>query len=131
MSNAKQRKRAAQSIRSVRWSSLALCCALTCGMVSVCGCHSNSAASGTAASRKQYSVRGKVISVDQKDGVIALDTEAIPGFMKAMTMAYFLENPAEASRLHPGDKITAQLQLNAQGAVLSDIDIVPRREGRR
>jgi protein SCO1/2 len=65
-----------------------------------------------------------VVSVDQKDGVIALDTEAIPGFMEAMTMAYTLQNPSAASELHPGDTLTAQLQLGAQGAVLSDIVIL-------
>src|SRR5665213_1448643 len=92
------------------------------------GCHSsardNTAANSPQSSAKQYSVRGKVISVDAKDGVISLDTEAIPGFMEAMSMAYTLENPSVASELHPGDKITAQLQLNARGAVLSEIDII-------
>ena len=114
------------SIRSIRptWISLALACFL----VSVCGCHTRSkegaANHSAASSQKQYSVRGKVISVDAKDGVISLDTEAIPGFMEAMAMAYTLENPSEASELHPGDKITAQLQITGQGAVLSEIDIL-------
>src|SRR5665213_1826602 len=91
------------------------------------GCHSsardNTAANSPQSSAKQYSVRGKVISVDAKDGVISLDTEAIPGFMEAMSMAYTLQNPSVASELHPGDRITAQLHLGAQGAVLSDIVI--------
>lgn len=65
-----------------------------------------------------------MVSVDQKDGVIALDTEAIPGLMEAMTMAYTLQNPSVASELHPGDTLTAQLQLGAQGAVLSNIVIL-------
>lgn len=91
------------------------------------GCHSSSQpanAGASASSPKQYSIRGKVVSVDQKDGVIALDTEAIPGVMEAMTMAYFLQNPSIASELHPGDILTAKLQLVAQGAVLSNIVIV-------
>jgi protein SCO1/2 len=90
------------------------------------GCHGNASSQQSAnavSSGKQYSVRGKVISVDAKDGVISLDTEAIPGFMEAMTMAYTLQNPSVASELHPGDRITAQLQIGAQGAVLGDIDI--------
>jgi protein SCO1/2 len=94
---------------------------------SVLGCHpsSHSANTGTtASSQKQYSIRGKVVSVDQKDGVIALDTEAIPGVMEAMTMAYILQDPSVASELHPGDTLTAQLQLVAQGAVLSNIVVV-------
>lgn len=97
-------------------------------LAGVAGCHSSSkggAANNAASpSGEQYSVRGRVISVDAKDGVISLDTEAIPGFMEAMTMAYILQNPSEASGLHPGDKITAQLQIGARGAVLSDIDII-------
>jgi protein SCO1/2 len=93
----------------------------------VLGCHSSSRSSGsgtTSSSQKQYSIRGKVVSVDQKDGVIALDTEAIPGVMEAMTMAYTLQNPSVASELHPGDTLTAQLQLEARGAVLSSIVIL-------
>lgn len=113
--------------RSNRWSSLAITCALTCAMIGMCGCHPSSKSSPAGAassSQKQYSIRGKVISVDQKDGVIALDTEAIPGLMEAMTMAYTLQNPSITSELHPGDTITAQLQLAAQGAVLSNIVIL-------
>jgi protein SCO1 len=105
----------------------ALSLALLCAAFSVLGCHpsSQSANTGTtASSQKQYSIRGKVVSVDQKDGVIALDTEAIPGVMEAMTMAYTLQNPSVASELHPGDTLTAQLHLAAQGAVLSNIVIV-------
>ncbi len=101
--------------------------ALLIAAFGVLGCHSSSQSSSTgtaASSPKQYSIRGKVVSVDQKDGVIALDTEAIPGVMEAMTMAYTLQNPFIASELHPGDILTAQLQLAAQGAVLSNIVIV-------
>src|SRR5665213_793733 len=115
MAVTKQLKYGIRSIRST-WISLALACFL----VSVCGCHTRSkegaANHSAASSQKQYSVRGKVISVDAKDGVISLDTEAIPGFMEAMAMAYTLQNPAVASELHPGDRITAQLNLGAQGA---------------
>lgn len=95
--------------------------------VGILGCRSSSRSSGggtAASSQKQYSIRGKVVSVDRKDGVIALDTEAIPGVMEAMTMAYTLQNPSVASELHPGDTLTAQLHLGAQGAVLNNIVIL-------
>lgn len=105
--------------------SASLSLALFCASFGVLGCHSSSQpARATASSQKQYSIRGRVVSVDQKDGVIALDTEAIPGVMEAMTMAYTLQDPSIASELHPGDTLTAQLQLTAQGAVLSSIVIV-------
>jgi protein SCO1/2 len=123
----KSRFSAAQFGRS-RWRrSLPVGIALICASFSVLGCHPSSQSTNTgttASSQKQYSIRGKVVSVDQKDGVIALDTEAIPGVMEAMTMAYTLQNPSIASELHPGDKLTAQLQLGAQGAVLSNIVIL-------
>lgn len=101
--------------------------ALASAVLGINGCHSpgtrkDSGRAGTAG--KAYSIRGKVISVDAKHGVIALDTEAIPGFMEAMTMAYTLDDPSIATELHPGDIVTAQLQLNARGAVLSEIVIV-------
>ena len=127
MAETKSSARAIPSARSGRRSSLALSCALIWATLSLCGCRSNSTPASTgaaASSQKQYSIRGKVISVDQKDGVIALDTEKIPGVMEAMTMAYTLQNPSVASELHRGDTLTAHLQLAAQGAVLSNIVIV-------
>lgn len=103
---------------------VALLSLVSVGYISGCRSRANQqSASKAESSAKQYTVRGKVISVDAKDGVISLDTEAIPGFMEAMTMAYTLENPSVASELHPGDRITAELQIGAAGAVLSDIDI--------
>ena len=100
---------------------------LAIALIGIDGCHSRpyaNAANRASSSQKQYSVRGKVVSVDAKEGVIALDTDAIPGFMEAMTMAYTLDNPSVATELHSGDEIAAQLQLDARGAVLSEIDIV-------
>lgn len=62
--------------------------------------------------------------MNTKSGSIMLDTENIPGFMEAMTMPYALQNPSVASELHPGDVVTAQMQMGAKGAMLSQIDIV-------
>lgn len=106
---------------------VALSITLLGAALGILGCYSSSQPTNpdaTAASQKQYSIRGKVVSVDQKDGVIALDTETIPGVMEAMTMAYTLQNPSIASELRPGDILTAQLQLAAQGAVLSNVVIL-------
>lgn len=98
---------------------------LTIALAAIAGCRSHQPSmKNTSAASETHFVRGKVISVDAKDGVIALDTEKIPGFMDAMTMAYTLQNPSAASELHPGDVITAQLQIGTQGAVLSQIDII-------
>jgi protein SCO1 len=110
-----------------RQGSVVLSMALLGAVVGMLGCRSGAKPESSDASgspQKQYSIRGKVVSVDQKDGVIALDTEAIPGVMEAMTMAYTLQDPSVSSELHAGDILTAQLQLGAQGAVLSSIVVV-------
>ncbi len=114
---------ASRSMRSKGCIALVLAIVL----IGIGGCRSRPHASETnsaSSAQKQYSVHGKVISVDVKDGAIALDTDAIPSFMEAMTMAYTLANPSVATELHPGDEITAQLHLGARGAVLSEVDIV-------
>lgn len=71
-------------------------------------------ATGNQASTGQtvaYSLRGTVISTDPARGEVTLDHEAVPGFMEAMTMPYTLKDPGTIGELHPGDKITARLQV--------------------
>ncbi len=56
-----------------------------------------------------YFVRGNIEGLDVKRGTIALNHEAVPGLMPAMTMDYKLANPTELAELHPGDRITATM----------------------
>jgi protein SCO1 len=58
-----------------------------------------------------FAVRGKVVSTDAATGEVTLDAPAIPGFMDAMIMPYKLAQPDVLSELHPGDRITAQLDV--------------------
>jgi protein SCO1 len=91
------------------------------------GCHrSESAGSGTAqqAGTKQYPIRGIVVSSDAKTGAVTVDTDAIPGYMDAMTMPYTLKQPNIANELHPGDTITATLTVSADADVLDGIVVV-------
>ncbi|HWB33663.1 MAG TPA: SCO family protein [Acidobacteriaceae bacterium] len=74
----------------------------------------------TQAELKTYPIRGKIISVDAKSGSIVLSHEAIPGFMGAMTMTYPLKQPSIASELHPGDLITATLEVQKDGEDYTD-----------
>ncbi len=84
-----------------------------------CGCHrSESPAHSTAAPVLRFAVRGKVVSV--QGGSITLDHEAVPGFMDAMTMPYKLKDPAVASELHPGDRITATILVHKDADGFSD-----------
>ena len=56
---------------------------------------------------QQFPVRGNVVAI--KGDSITLNHEAVPGFMDAMTMPYKLKDPAVATELHSGDKISATI----------------------
>ena len=90
------------------------------------GCHAKSAPPASTANSgvKQYHVRGVVVSTDATKGEVMLDTEAIPGFMEAMTMPYSLRNPGIISELHPGDTITATLYASNDSDTLDQIVVV-------
>jgi protein SCO1/2 len=58
---------------------------------------------------KVYKLRGKVVSTDAAKGEVTLDSEAIPGFMEAMTMPYKLKDTSLLDKLHKGDVVTADV----------------------
>ena len=76
---------------------------------------------------KIYKVRGKVVSTNPKTGEATIDAEAIPGYMDAMAMPYKLKDPSVLSELHPGDRITADLEVSNSDdadAVLDHIVVI-------
>jgi protein SCO1 len=100
---------------------------LAAALVMISGCRTAPTPPATAAANngaRQYHVRGVVVSTDATKGEVTLDTEAIPGFMDAMTMPYTLRNPGIISELHPGDTITATLFASNTSDVLDQIVIV-------
>lgn len=94
--------------------------ALTSGCRTAPAPATQSAANAT----KQYHVRGVVVSTNPAKAELTLDTEAIPGFMEAMTMPYTLRNPGIISELHPGDTITATLLASNTSDLLDQIVVV-------
>lgn len=65
-----------------------------------------------------------MVSIDAKTGTVTVDTQAIPGYMEAMTMPYTLKRPNIATELHRGDTITATLIAGPNSDVLDEIVIV-------
>lgn len=65
-----------------------------------------------------------MVASDPKTGSVTVDTEAIPGYMEAMTMSYTLKQPNIAAELHPGDTITATLLAGATSDALDEIVVV-------
>lgn len=84
----------------------------------------NPAGAQQQAEVKNYHIRGVVVTSNAKTGEVTIDTEAIPGYMDAMTMPYTLKQPNIATELHPGDTITATLEASANSDVLDEIVVV-------
>jgi Cu/Ag efflux protein CusF len=83
----------------------------------------NTSAHTAQASAKHYQLKGKVVSIDKQGKMVNLDSETIPGYMDAMTMPYQVKPEGELDKLHPGDKITADLTVQDDGAWLENISI--------
>ena len=64
---------------------------------------------------KHYALTGKVVSLNAKEQTAAVDAAAIPNFMEAMTMDYPIKSKAEFAALHAGDRITATVDVSADG----------------
>ncbi len=67
----------------------------------ITGCHRQQSA--VESTSRKYDIRGTVVRVDQQDGQVTLQHDAIPGLMEAMTMPYPVTDRAALSELHPGD----------------------------
>lgn len=66
-----------------------------------------------------------MVSVDAKDHAAAIDAAAIKGYMEAMTMDYPISSTDELATLHPGDHITAVVDVDDDGSYsLSHIKVV-------
>lgn len=78
---------------------------------SLLGCHDHPAGPGVNSIR-QYTLRGTVVQVESGQGALLLKHEAIPGFMEAMTMSYPVEDATVLGEVHPGDRITASLNVD-------------------
>ena len=72
---------------------------------------------------KRYHLKGKVVSVDKRANMLNVDSEAIPGFMDAMTMPYPVKPASELDKLAPGDAITADVVVQGDNSWLENITV--------
>lgn len=106
---------------------LSVCTLLACLVLTACRSTPKPDSPTSAASAyKSYKLRGKVVSTNAGSGEVTLNHEAIPGFMEAMTMPYKLKDANILSELHPGDIITADLEVaqTADGDMFLDHIVV-------
>lgn len=86
------------------------------------GCNkSSSPTSSSSAAAKRYHLKGKVVSVDKRANMVNVDSEAIPGFMDAMTMPYTVKPADELDKLAAGDAITADIVVQDDNSWLENI----------
>ncbi|MGA2713022.1 MAG: copper-binding protein [Bryobacteraceae bacterium] len=96
--------------------------AMTCLALALllAGC-SSSKTQESAASAKQYQLRGEIMSLDPSGHVATIKHEEIKGFMGAMTMGYPIKDPAEFSKLTVGEPITATVYVSGDDMWVGNI----------
>jgi protein SCO1/2 len=88
----------------------------------------NSPSTRRASPSKRFHLKGKVVSIDQRANMANVDSEAIPGFMDAMTMPYRVKPEGELGRLRAGDAIAADLLVEDDGAWLENITVISQSQ---
>ena len=95
---------------------------LLAALILTFGCNkSSSPASSGQVSAKRYHLKGKVVSVDKRANMVNVDSEAIPGFMDAMTMPYTVKPADELDKLAAGDAITADIVVQDDNSWLENV----------
>jgi protein SCO1 len=82
------------------------------------------------AQEKRYQLVGKVVSIDKDQASVMVDGKEIVGFMDAMTMAYPIRDAKALAALGPGDEITADVVVAADGAYLENIVVTKKGDGK-
>ena len=100
-------------------------------ILSVGGCQSSNTIPTTSAQSgqvKQYAVKGIIVGTDPSHSEVTVDSEAITGFMDAMTMPYKVKDPNILQDLHPGDRMTGTLLVADSGTLLDQIVITAQAQ---
>jgi protein SCO1 len=78
----------------------------------------------------RYQLVGKIISIDKDQASLMVDGKEIVGFMSAMTMPYPVHDAKALAALNPGDEITADVVVTADGAYLENIVVTKKSDGK-
>jgi protein SCO1 len=81
-------------------------------------------------SAHRYQLVGTVVSIDKDQASLMVDGKEIVGFMAAMTMPYPVRDAKALAALTPGDQITADVVVTADGAYLENIVVTKKSDGK-
>lgn len=73
-----------------------------------------------------FPLRGEIVRVDSVKGVVTVSHEAIPNYMKAMTMPFTVHDRALLRGLAAGDSIQATLAVSRTESWLEQISVIGR-----
>src|SRR5688572_18661554 len=73
-------------------------------------------------STRTYQVQGMVRGVDVPGGTAEIQHEAIPGFMMAMTMPFYVKDSAILKKLEPGQAIAFELVVTASDSWITNVN---------
>lgn len=75
-----------------------------------------------------HPLTGVIVEVEKKNGLLIVKHDEIAGKMKAMTMPFSVTDSTDLSKLHKGDKISADFSIQANGAVLDNIKVLKKEK---
>lgn len=75
---------------------------------------------------KHYPLHGRIMSVDKLGRELIIDSDAIPGFMQAMTMGYPVADNSMLDKVSPGDEIKADLAVSAEHIAIDQLTVVQK-----
>lgn len=108
------------SLTTAAWASEKNCGCACCKGKEVCCCHADEAA---AAKDEGHALKGVVTKVLEERKLVMIKHEEIPGFMKAMTMAFSV--PDEVwPQLKPGVALTGRMHKGEKGWKLTDVKVL-------
>ena len=76
---------------------------------------------GNDAKEKVYDVKSKVVAIEADKKRVKLDHEEIPGYMKAMTMFFTVEDAKMLDGLKDGDDVHGKLRVKDGTSVLIEL----------
>src|SRR5215813_11511142 len=79
--------------------------------------------------KKEFTFHGKVEKVDATAKTLAVNNEAIPGWMSSMTMTYTVDKPDVLKNIKAGDQISAKV-YDGDFKTLYEVKVVPAPSGK-
>jgi protein SCO1/2 len=113
--------------REIGFAFVILLAASAAGLV---GCKKAEPPPAPQAQAHRYQLVGTVVSIDKDQASVMVDGKEIVGFMAAMTMPYPVRDAKALAALTPGDEITADVVVAADGAYLENIVVTKKSDGK-